>query len=121
MPIEIQDHPDQNYVEIKLSGKLVKEDYHDFSPIIETLIEQRGSLHMLVVLDDFHGWTAGALWEDVKFDVKHFKDISRLAMIGESKWEKGMANFCKPFTTAKIKYFDIADTDAAKTWIAEES
>jgi len=27
----------------------------------------------------FHGWDAGALWEDIKFDIKHFGDIERLA------------------------------------------
>jgi hypothetical protein len=42
------------------------------------------------------------LWEDIKFDVKHFNDIERLAITGENKWEKGMAAFCKPFTTAKV-------------------
>jgi hypothetical protein len=29
-----------------------------------------------------------------------------------------MATFCKPFTKAKIKYFDIAELDAARSWIA---
>ena len=38
-------------------------------------------------------------------------------MIGEKKWEKGMAAFCKPFTTAKVQYFDIKDADKAETWI----
>ncbi|HAH44508.1 STAS/SEC14 domain-containing protein [Gimesia sp.] len=119
MPIEILHHADRNYVELKLSGKLAKEDYHNFTPTIETLIQQHGALHMLVVLDDFHGWTMGALWEDTKFDIKHFKDIARLAIVGDSKWEEGMATFCKPFTKAKIKYFNIDDLALARTWIAE--
>ena len=55
---------------------------------------------MLVRLHDFHGWTAGALWEDIKFDLKHFAHIERLALVGDRKWEAGMAVFCKPFTTA---------------------
>ena len=45
------------------------------------------------------------LWQDIKFDVKHFGDIERLAMVGEKKWEQWMATFCKPFTTATVKYF----------------
>jgi len=31
-----------------------------------------------------------------------------------------MAVFCKPFTTAKIKYFDRSNLDEAKTWIAAD-
>ena len=30
---------------------------------------------MLVEMHDFHGWTAGAIWEDIRFDAKHFTDI----------------------------------------------
>jgi hypothetical protein len=61
-----------------------------------------------------------ALWEDIKFDVKHFADIERLALVGESKWEAGMAVFCKPFTTAKIKYFDESKAAEAQEWIRAE-
>jgi hypothetical protein len=35
----------------------------------------------------FHGWEAGALWEDIKFDLKHYADIERLAMICGQKVE----------------------------------
>jgi hypothetical protein len=64
----------------------------------------------------FHGWTTGALWEDIKFDVKHFSDIERVAMVGEKKWQKGMSEFCRPFTTAKIRYFDHSEANAAREW-----
>jgi len=47
--------------------------------------------------------------KDIKFDIKHFADIERLAMVGDKKWQHGMATFCKPFTKATIRYFDHAD------------
>jgi len=105
---------------IKLSGKLAKEDYEQFVPKVEELIKQHGKLRILMEMHDFHGWELGALWEDIKFDVKHFRDIERLAMIGDRKWESGMAVFCKPFTTAKIKYFDVSKVDDARQWIRED-
>jgi hypothetical protein len=58
--------------------------------------------------------------EYMKFDFKHWKDIERLAIVGESKWEEGMSVFCKPFTAAKIQYFDIAKLAEAKAWIDSE-
>ena len=30
-------------------------------------------------------------------------------MVGDKKWQKGMATFCKPFTKATIRYFDHAE------------
>ena len=66
---------------------------------------------------DFHGWAPGALWQDIKFDVKHFADIECLAFVGETKWQHGMAVFCKPFTSAKVRYFDRPAIDLAREWL----
>ena len=34
----------------------------------------------------FHGWAAGALWEDTRFAINHFADIEKIAMVGEKRW-----------------------------------
>ena len=106
-----------NLLEVQLSGKLTKESYQELVPVVDEQIQQHGKLRILVVLNDFHGWTVGAMWEDMKFDLKHWKDIERLAIVGESSWEKGMATFCKPFTAAKIKYFEHSQVDEAREWV----
>ena len=87
-------------LEIELTGRLQQEDYGHFVPAVERLVKEHGKIRMLVEMNDFHGWSAGALWEDIKFDLKHFRDIERLAIVGEKAWERGMAAFCKAFTTA---------------------
>jgi hypothetical protein len=119
MTVEIAELAAGKVVEVKISGKLHKEDYERFVPLFEKLIADHGKLRVLVEMHTFHGWDVSALWQDMKFDLKHFKDIERLALVGESKWEKGMATFCKPFTTAKIRYFDVAEASVAKAWIEE--
>jgi hypothetical protein len=68
---------------------------------------------------DFHGWTAGALWEDTKFALHHFSDIERLAVVGETKWQHGMAVFCKPFTAATVRYFHHTASSEARAWIEQ--
>jgi hypothetical protein len=102
---------------VELSGKLLAADYEHFGGEIDRLIGQYGKLRVLCTMHDFHGWTAGALWQDIKFDLKHFNHIEKLALVGETKWEQGMAVFCKPFTTAKIRYFDHAKSAEAKAWL----
>lgn len=107
-----------NIVEVRVSDKLSREDYEQFVPEVECLIRENGKIRLLFEMKDFHGWDAGALWEDIKFDLKHFADIGRLAMIGEKKWEQWMAAFCKPFTSAEIRYFDQSQSSDARSWIA---
>jgi hypothetical protein len=118
MAVEIREQDGGKVVEVRASEKLSKEDYEHFVPLLETLIAKLGKVRVLFEMHNFHGWEVGALWQDIKFDVKHFRDIERLALVGESKWEKGMAAFCKPFTTAKIQYFDTKDIAKARAWIA---
>lgn len=104
-------------LEIRLTGKLAKQDYERFVPAVERLVKVHGKIRLLVEMHDFHGWTAGALWEDVKFDAKHFNDIERVAILGETTWQRGMAVFCKPFTSAKVSYFDHTAKDGALAWL----
>lgn len=106
-------------LEVRVTGKLTKEFYGEFVPAVDKQIEEHGKLHILFVMHDFHGWTAGAMWEDLKFDFKHWKDIARLAIVGETKWQHGMATFCKPFTKATVRYFDHSQIEEARTWVQE--
>ncbi|QDV42098.1 hypothetical protein Enr13x_19410 [Stieleria neptunia] len=118
--VDLATRSDSNVIHLHVSGTMNHEDYEIFGPDIEQVIQKHGKIRVLLELDDFHGWTARALWDDIKFDIQHFRDIERIAMVGDSTWEKWMAVFCKPFTAATIKYFDASDIDAAWDWISEK-
>ena len=38
---------------------------------VEGMIRKGGKVRMLFVMSDFHGWTAGATWEDIKFGLRN--------------------------------------------------
>jgi SpoIIAA-like len=119
MAIQFNEENNGKLFVIHVSGKLVKADYEHFVPMFEELVRQHGKLRLLFDMTGFHGWETSAAWEDFKFGVEHFNDIERLAMVGEKKWQHGMATFCKPFTKAKVRYFEHADADAARKWLGE--
>ncbi len=119
MSIELTHENDGKVLVVHVSGKLVKADYELFMPEVEKLVRLHGKLSMLFDMTGFHGWEAGALWEDTKFAIKHFSDIEKIAMVGEKKWQQGMALFGKPFTKAMIRYFDHADIAEARAWLME--
>ena len=119
MPIKFEDEEEGKVLAIQVRGKLTMADYVYFAPEFERLIQLNGKLRLLFDLAGFQGWEKGALWEGVKFDVKHFADIERIAMIGETSWEEGMATFCKPFTKATIRFFGHAQVAEARGWLGE--
>ena len=116
----LEDGPGVRTLELNVSGKLAEDDFKLLAERTEELIANHGTINVLVELSDFHGWTSGAAWEDLKFGVEHFQHIERLAVVGDAAWEKGITVFHKPFTTAEIKYFDHKDIEAAYNWIHEE-
>ncbi len=107
-----------NFVALRLSGKLHDGDYKQFVPIIQAAAE-KGKLHLLMEMKDFHGWDAQALWDDIKLEGPLGDKIERLAMIGDKKWEAWMAKICKPFTHATIQYFDASDAQNAWAWVQD--
>jgi hypothetical protein len=108
-----------NILGFKLSGKLHDEDYKTFVPTVEAAVTAEGKVRLFAQLEDFHGWDMRASWDDFKFGLKHNRDIERVAMVGDHKWERWMSVLCRPFTSAKVRYFDVSEIDAARNWVAE--
>jgi len=118
MAASVRESDGGNVLEVTVSGKLTHEDDQHFVPAFERLVQEHVKIHVLFEMADFHGWQASALWDDIKFDLKHFSHIERLAIVGDKKWEHGMAAFCRPFATAKVQYFDAAAIQPARAWLA---
>ena len=106
-------------VGLKLSGKLHDEDYRRFVPMIESILTAEGKVRLFVQFEEFQGWDMHAAWDDFKFGLRHYSDFERIVMVGDRRWEKWLASVCKPFTKAKVKYFDKSEVDAAWKWLRE--
>jgi hypothetical protein len=117
MSAVIQEEVGTKFVEMDLRGKLDREDYKKFVPELETLIKNRGKLRLLVHMHDFDGWTAGGVFEELKFDVKHFNDFERVAIVGDKKWEQRMSHISKPLTKAEVRFFPEAMKLEAQAWL----
>jgi len=44
-----------------------------------------------------------AMWDDLKFGMRHYSDFDRIAMVGDRWWEAWLATICKPFTKARVR------------------
>ena len=117
MALALAENVEAKLLEVRASGKLSKEDYEHLEPVVSGLIESTGNIKILFVMHDFHGWDLGAVWEDIKFATSHYRDIDKIAMVGENAWERWMTTICKPFTMSSIKYFDAGDEAAAREWL----
>ena len=116
--IESLPSPSPTVLGFRLSGKLHDEDYKTLVPAVDAAAAA-GKVRLLAQFHDFHGWDAHALWDDIKFSATHCTAFERIALVGDKTWQKWMAAVCKPFTRAKVEYFDAADVDKAWAWLQE--
>ena len=117
---EILEKSTGNVIGMKVKGKLVHEDYEQFVPRLEKLIEEHGSIRCYCELTDFHGITPHALWDELKFDVKHCKDIERCAIVGDPSWHQWMSRMGQTiFSQAQMKYFNVDQAEEAWQWASE--
>jgi SpoIIAA-like len=106
-----------NVVTVKVSGTLTSKDYDDLIPAWKKVIAKHGSMRMLFVMHDFHGWDAKAAWEDFSFDRAYSDKVERVAMVGEKSWQKWMTKIGSVFVKAQVQYFDSNDLAQAERWV----
>jgi len=103
---------------MRVSGKILHQDYQQFVPRLEKLIEEHGSIRCLVEMTDLHGMELRALWDEIKFDVRHSRQIERCAVVGDRAWEAWMTKLSRPiFFNAEIRFFDQGEREMAWEWI----
>lgn len=117
MPVQINQENGGKVLAVEARGTLTRADYEKFVHEFERVLQENGKPRVLFDMTQFRGWDPAALWEDVKFDVKHFSDADRFAMVGEQKWQAALTAFSKPFTKAEVRYFTRAEIGEARRWL----
>lgn len=116
MPVTMMEISPTTY-ELIVQGKLDKSDYQLFIPALEKSIDEHGEVNLLLNISNFHGWSPTALWEDLKFDLKHYNHVSRLALVSEDSDKQWMATLARPFTSADVRFFPERAHETAREWV----
>ncbi len=104
---------------VKASGKLTDADYKALVPQLEAAIDRHGSIRLLVDMGEFKGIELQAVWDDFAFGIKHWNDFERIALLGDKRWEELLVKVMDRVMGGEIRYFDLADGNAARAWIEE--
>lgn len=84
---------------------------------LESAIRSGGKIRVLFELRSQPYGDFKALWEDLKFQVRHISDLESVAVVGDRRWEKAAAKVFDAFTSAPCRYFERGHEDLAWTWI----
>lgn len=109
-------------VGFEASGQVTHEDYQKvLIPRAEAMMT-KGPIRMLYVLGkDFAGYDLGALWDDSAFGIRHWRDFTRVAIVGDQGWLHAAVNMFKPLFPCDVRLFMLSELAEAKDWVASPS
>lgn len=114
--IEQLEQSSDNTLGYKVSGTVVKDDYEVLTREVQALVDRVGDINMLLDLTEFHWEKVSAWGADLKFGHDYHKKITRMAIVGDKKWQKWVTHLAAPFYAGEAQYFDAEDTESAWAW-----
>lgn len=106
-------------VALVCEGRMTKNDLHSFRDKVESVASKAGTAHVLLDIRDFTGWDSlSTVVEDLKIDAEQNRNISRLAVIGDSRFKKVGTKAMAPLVDADVRYFAPEERLVALSWVA---
>ena len=109
----------RDVIALSFSGLITSKDYTDsLIPLIDAAAKEHDKLKLLCVLDQyFDGYSAGAMWDDMRFGFSHLTTFSKLALVTDIDWIRKSAKLFGSLMPTEVMVFDVDDLDDAKNWI----
>jgi len=107
-----------NVIGTRISEQFTNEDYQELIPMWKDAIQQHGKIRLLWQMDDFKGWSPAGLLADMKFASRHNREIERLAMVGQKRWQNWMTKSVDlGFSQTDVCYFEPSQLQEAWDWV----
>jgi SpoIIAA-like len=119
MPVQIEYEANDICV-LRVSGVLKQSEFRAEQSTLARKIDTGSKPRLLVILENFEGWQRGADWNDLDFMISHGGKISKIAIVGEPRWEMLALAFAGAgVRRAPVKFFQSNELRQARSWLAE--
>ncbi len=107
---------------VKVSGKLAHSDLVAVQRQVAEMLQPQQKIPILIIAEDFQGWERAGDWGDVSFQAQYDPQFTRMALVGERKWEDlALVFVSKGFRRFPIEYFPSADLSKARSWLTQRA
>ena len=104
---------------MKISAQVSVEDYQQVQSLILSSLAAYNDCRMLVILEDFKGWSKDNKWDEILFMQEHQDKVQKIAIVGDAKWKDDIFMFSgKPFRKTEIEFFPENQLELAKQWLS---
>ena len=100
-------------------GRLEADDFKELAAVADPYIEDHGKLNgLMIYTQSFPGWEDfEALSSHFRCIKDHHRNLTKVALVTDSKVASVAETLAMHFVSAEIKHFDYNDKDAALDWL----
>jgi hypothetical protein len=108
-----------NVLGFEAHGEVTAEDYETvLIPVIEGALDSYQKIRLFYQIGpDFHGFTAGAMWDDAKLGLKHLRAWEKVALVTDVEWLRKTIRCFAFMIPGQVKLFGNSEADEARHWI----
>lgn len=116
---QLTDFPD-NVVAFLCTGRVTKADYETvLVPAVLDALRSRDKVRLYYETgEDFAGFDAGAMWEDMKIGVEHLTRWDKVAVVTDIDWIRKAVRFFTFLMPATTKLFSRTEAEQARAWVS---
>lgn len=90
--------------------------------LLEAMLRDRRHGRLLLQFgDDFEGFTAGALWADLRLAIQTLDRLDRCAIVTDQRWIRAIARAGGPLFPYEVRLFANEELTDALAWLGESS
>ena len=109
---------DDQLLGLAIIGKLTQADYDRINFLVEEKVRHHGRARILLEIVSTEGINARTLWEDLKASLKLYKDLERVAIVGDQSWLKTSVKLSDLLTPGlELAAFSTAERRRAIGWL----
>ena len=108
----------EGVVGFEVEGTIRSEDYRDVILPALDAAARAGEVRFVMVMEDFHGLTPGALWQDLTVSLKHWGAWKRIAVVTDIDWIHHLTSAFGWMTPGEVRVYALKDREQAVPWSA---
>jgi len=109
-----------NILGFHIRGKLTEADYLNLLvPEMEKAMKIFPKIRIVLVMENFGGWTVGGAWEDLLLGLK-FTAVEKLVTVIDESWDEWMTLLFRTFATltgTELRFFKKERLAEAWEWV----
>lgn len=109
-------HYDESIIEVKIDGKVTKQDIEKLETHYKETKTVDEKVSLLLEVQSIN-YSMDGLLEDMKFDMKHWNDFDKIAVVSDKKSIELGSKLPNMLPNLEVEHFSLSEKNQAMNWL----